>query len=62
MDGEGKGRPDKDLTADVISAAIAVHRALGPGFLESIYEEALGVELATRNLPLDGASISRPCR
>lgn len=31
--------PDKDLTARIISAAIAVHRILGPGFLESIYYE-----------------------
>ena len=50
---EGKELPDKVLTADIISAAIAVHRALGPGFLESIYEEALCVELASRNLPFE---------
>ena len=43
--------PDKELTANIISAAIAVHKALGPGFLESIYEEALCVELAFRNIP-----------
>lgn len=30
--------PDKELTAEIIGAAIAVHTALGPGFLESIYE------------------------
>ncbi|MCE9613642.1 MAG: hypothetical protein K8T26_05155 [Lentisphaerae bacterium] len=30
--------PDKELTAGIISAAIAVHKALGPGFLESVYE------------------------
>lgn len=53
VDGEGKELPDKELTAAIISAAIAVHRALGPGFLEAIYEEALCVELATRNLPFE---------
>ena len=35
----------EDLTSRVIGCAIAVHRELGPGFLESIYEQALLVEL-----------------
>lgn len=34
----------------VIGAAIEVHRHLGPGFLESIYEEALAIELTLRNV------------
>jgi GxxExxY protein len=33
------------LTESVIGAAIAVHRAIGPGFHESAYEEALSIEL-----------------
>ena len=39
------------IAAELLDAAIEVHRALGPGFLEAIYEEALCVELALRAIP-----------
>ena len=41
----------EDLTGAVIGAAIEVHKALGPGLLEDIYENALCVELKHRALP-----------
>jgi PD-(D/E)XK nuclease superfamily len=36
------------LTERIIGAAIEVHRCLGPGFLESVYEKALIIELKKR--------------
>jgi GxxExxY protein len=45
--------PDSEadrLAHEVIGAAIEVHRILGPGFLESVYEEAMCVELGLRGI------------
>lgn len=41
------------LTDKVIGAAIEVHKILGPGYLEGVYEEALVHELQLRNIPLE---------
>lgn len=38
------------LTERVIGAAIEVHRALGPGFLESTYGKALAIELREQGI------------
>src|SRR5437016_9731824 len=40
-------------TAPIIGAAIEVHRALGPGLLESAYEECLCHELHLRGIPFE---------
>jgi GxxExxY protein len=43
----------EDVMTETIGCAIAVHRALGPGFLESIYKKAMRIELDTRHLPYE---------
>lgn len=42
--------PLSDVTARIIAAATAVHRTLGPGFEEVIYQRALAVELPAHDL------------
>ena len=42
--------PDSELTRRIIGAAIEVHRLLGPGLLESAYEECLCHELSLRGI------------
>ena len=44
---------DQELTGQIIAAAITVHKELGPGFLESTYEEALAVELEHLGIPFE---------
>ena len=43
----------EQLIQRVIGAAIEVHRHLGPGFLESIYERALCHELKLQAIPFE---------
>jgi GxxExxY protein len=43
--------PHTDLTEQIIGAAMAVHRALGPGLNESIYKNSLCIELEERGIP-----------
>ncbi len=44
---------ENEVARAVIGAAIEVHRALGPGLLESVYEECLAMELEMRSLSYD---------
>lgn len=44
--------PD-DLTEAIIGSAIEVHRILGPGLLEAVYEEALCGELELRGIAFE---------
>ena len=41
---------DKELTHAIIGAAIEIHRDLGPGLLEAVYEECLAREFALRKI------------
>ena len=47
-------KPELDrITREIIGAGIAVHRALGPGLLESAYEACLAFELGSRGLTVE---------
>lgn len=41
---------DKEITEQIIGCAFKIHRALGAGFLEKIYENALVIELCKMGL------------
>jgi GxxExxY protein len=43
----------QELTAKIIGCAMAVHRALGPGFLESVYQNALAHALRKAGLKVE---------
>jgi len=44
---------DLELTHLIIGAAIEIHRNLGPGLLESVYEECLAKEFSLRGIPYE---------
>ncbi len=43
----------KDESYAIVGAAMAVHRALGLGFTEKVYQEALAIELAVQGIPFE---------
>ena len=45
------GHAFEPISGDILGAAVEVHRALGPGYHESVYEAALCVELQLRGIP-----------
>jgi GxxExxY protein len=44
---------DSELTHAIIGAAIEIHRSLGPGLLEAVYEECLARELTLRSVSFE---------
>ncbi len=51
MPAKGSELVEGELTERIIGAAIEVHRSLGPGLLESAYEECMCHELRLRGIP-----------
>ncbi|MCQ3973385.1 MAG: GxxExxY protein [Anaerolineae bacterium] len=43
----------KELAYAIVGAAMEVHRLLGPGFLEAVYQAALAHEFTLRNIPFE---------
>jgi len=41
---------DGELTGSILGAAVSVHRALGPGFMESLYAAALAMEMTEQRV------------
>ena len=45
--------PQREVTEKIIGAAIEVHRLMGPGLLESVYQQSMQVELALRGIEFE---------
>jgi GxxExxY protein len=43
----------EELSSKIIEAGIAVHKALGPGFIEGVYQKAMEVAFRHRNIPFE---------
>ena len=53
---EGRGVSDvlySELSYSIVGAAMEVHKALGPGFLESVYHTAMNHELGLQAIPFE---------
>lgn len=48
------GHDFEELSGRILAAAVEVHKALGPGFLESIYQKAMEVALEHRGIAFEG--------
>ena len=46
--------PLKQETHNIIGAAMEVHRRMGPGFLEAVYQECLSLEFKMQEIPFVG--------
>jgi GxxExxY protein len=47
----------KELSYQVMQSVFEVHNTLGPGFMESVYEEALAFELELRGIPFERQNV-----
>ena len=47
------GHDFEALSGRILEAAVAVHKTLGPGFLESVYQKAMEVALLHRAIPFE---------
>ncbi len=51
----------EEVAKNIVDAAIKVHRALGPGLLESAYQQCLAFELRRRGLRVDCETLLPIC-